>query len=126
MAIIYPQLDGVRINENRTLPIALIQAIRKAYDYLAQVSTVTSSGMQLIDVTLTTALTTITPAAVGSDLVVVARQDLTGGRLIAWGIGVYGASTGIDTTANTISTFRFVRVDGVWIMVGQPTTGMTL
>ena len=34
--IIYPQLDGVKINEDRTLPVSLIQAIRKAYDYIAQ------------------------------------------------------------------------------------------
>jgi hypothetical protein len=38
MTIIYPQLDGIRINENRTLPITLVQAIRKAYDYIAQVA----------------------------------------------------------------------------------------
>ena len=35
MKVIYPQLDGVKINEDRTLPTSLIQAIRKAYDYLA-------------------------------------------------------------------------------------------
>jgi hypothetical protein len=34
--IIYPQLDGVKIKENRDLPIALIQGIRKSYDYLTQ------------------------------------------------------------------------------------------
>jgi hypothetical protein len=37
MTFVYPQLDGVKINEDRTLPIALIQAIRKAYDYVTQV-----------------------------------------------------------------------------------------
>jgi hypothetical protein len=33
--IIYPQLDGIKINEDRTLPQALVQAIRRAYDYLS-------------------------------------------------------------------------------------------
>lgn len=33
--IVYPQLDGVKVNEDRTLPVTLIQAIRKAYDYIA-------------------------------------------------------------------------------------------
>lgn len=36
MNVIYPQLDGVKINQDRTLPISVLQAIRKAYDYLAQ------------------------------------------------------------------------------------------
>jgi hypothetical protein len=49
MQVIYPQLDGVRINENRTLPTAVIQAIRKAYDYIAQISTTTSLGTVVIE-----------------------------------------------------------------------------
>ncbi len=40
MQVIYPQLDGVKIHEDRTLPIALLQAIRKVYDYVAQVAQV--------------------------------------------------------------------------------------
>lgn len=48
MAIIYPQLDGVKINENRTLPIALIQAIRKSYDYIAQVAGISSTSAVVI------------------------------------------------------------------------------
>lgn len=49
MAIIYPQLDGVKINENRTLPIALLQAIRKAYDYIAQIANANTLSAVVIE-----------------------------------------------------------------------------
>lgn len=48
MQIIYPQLDGIKINENRTLPVSLIQAIRKAYDYITGISVSISLGAVII------------------------------------------------------------------------------
>lgn len=36
--IIYPQLDGVKVNEDRTLPVSVVQAIRKAYDYITDIN----------------------------------------------------------------------------------------
>jgi hypothetical protein len=91
----------------------------------------------IIDKTLTAASTTITPpiassngarsfvAVPAADLIYIIRQDATGGRTIVWGAGFSGASANIDTTASTISTFRFVLSGGLYVMVGQPTTGMT-
>lgn len=83
----------------------------------------------VIDVTLTAASTTINPPSTGSavDLVVILRQDATGGRAVVWGTGIAAASTSIVTTASTISTFRFVysTAGNQWVMIGQPTTGMT-
>ena len=49
MAIIYPQLDGVKINEDRSLPTALVQAIRKAYDYISQSNTASVNAAPLIE-----------------------------------------------------------------------------
>jgi hypothetical protein len=47
--LIYPQLDGVKIKEDRYLPFTLIQGIRKAYDYLTQLFKVTDSQQSQID-----------------------------------------------------------------------------
>jgi hypothetical protein len=41
--IIYPQLDGVKIKDNRELPWSLIQGIRKSYDYLTENATAISA-----------------------------------------------------------------------------------
>lgn len=49
MQVIYPQLDGVKINENRTLPFAVLQAIRKAYDYIAQLGTTSTTQAVVIE-----------------------------------------------------------------------------
>lgn len=46
MSLVYPQLDGVKINEDRTLPVAVIQAIRKAYDY-AGMAIATATGVAI-------------------------------------------------------------------------------
>jgi hypothetical protein len=49
MQVIRPQLDGVKINKDQTLPTALLQAIRKAYDYIAQVPDPSTPGMVIED-----------------------------------------------------------------------------
>lgn len=80
----------------------------------------------VIDEELTAASTTIDApdTGTGGELVVILRQDATGGRAIVWGTGFVAASTAIDTTASTISTFRFTFSDGDWVMTAHPTTGM--
>jgi len=76
--------------------------------------------------TLTAPSTTINPPAGGALWMVILRQDATGGRTIAWGPGVSAASTYIDPTPNTVSTFLFAYDSTVnqWVMCLQPTTGM--
>jgi hypothetical protein len=48
-SIIYPQLDGVKIKDGQSLPPAVVQAIRKAYDYLSQVSAQSSLSAVVIE-----------------------------------------------------------------------------
>jgi hypothetical protein len=85
-----------------------------------------AAGTQIIDQTLTVASTTINAPATGAiELVVILRQDATGGRAVVWGTGFSAAAANIDTTALTVSTFRFVLSGGKYVQVGQPTTGMT-
>jgi hypothetical protein len=84
------------------------------------------AGTQVIDQTLTAATTIAAPTTGATELVVILRQDATGGWTITWGAGFSAASPSIDTTASTISVFRFVLSSaGLYVMVGQPTTGMT-
>ncbi len=78
------------------------------------------------DQTLTAATTAISAPTVGQDWVVILRQDATGGRAITWGAGITCASVNIDTTLSTVSVFHFVKSGASWVMVGQPTTGMTV
>ena len=86
---------------------------------------VVAAGTQIIDLTLTAASTTINAPATGaSERVVILRQDATGGRAVVWGTGFSAAAANIDTTALTVSTFRFVLSGGKYVQVGQPTTGM--
>jgi hypothetical protein len=84
------------------------------------------AGTQIIDQTLTAPTTIAAPTTGARDLVVILRQDATGGRTITWGAGFSGTSASIDTTASTISVFLFVLSGaGLYVMVGQPTSGMT-
>ena len=78
----------------------------------------------LTDQTLTAATTVNAPAS-GNDWSVILRQDATGGWPITWGPNITATHTAIDATASTISTFRFIKSGSNWVMVGQPTTGMT-
>ena len=83
------------------------------------------AGTQIIDQTLTAAATIAAPTTGAKELVVILRQDATGGRTITWGAGFSATSANIDTTASTISVFHFVLSGaGLYVMVGQPTTGM--
>ena len=84
------------------------------------------AGTQIVDQTLTAPATIAAPTTGARDLVVILRQDATGGRTITWGAGFSGTSSNIDTTPSTISVFLFVLSNaGLYVMVGQPTTGMT-
>jgi hypothetical protein len=84
------------------------------------------AGTQIIDQTLTAPTTIAAPTTGARDLVVILRQDATGGRTITWGANFSATSASIDTTASTISVFLFVLSGaGLYVMVGQPTTGMT-
>jgi hypothetical protein len=84
------------------------------------------AGTQIIDLTLTAATTIAVPTTGARDLVVILRQNATGGWAITWGVGFSATSANIDTAASTISVFRFVLSSaGLYVMVGQPTTGMT-
>jgi hypothetical protein len=84
------------------------------------------AGTQIIDQTLTGATTIAAPTTGAKELVVILRQDATGGRTITWGPGFSATSPSIDTTPSTISVFRFVLTNaGLYVMVGQPTTGMS-
>jgi hypothetical protein len=85
---------------------------------------VSLGGQVVTDQTLAAASTTINAPAAGSDWTAILRQDGTGGRAIVWGTGIKAASVAIDTTASTVSTFRFVKAGSDWVMAGQPTTGM--
>ena len=84
------------------------------------------SGITSQEITLTGPTTIVSPTS-GTLWAVILRQDATGGRTIAWDAGVSAASINIDTTASTISTFLFAydTTVNLWVMVGQPTTGMT-
>lgn len=95
--------------------------------YLYLQSLLQYGGTQIIDMTLTSAAGTTISAPKGGmvDLVVIIRQDATGGRTFTWGSGFSATSNNIVTTALTVSTFRFVLAGGFYVMVGQPTTGMT-
>ncbi len=55
MNLIYPQLDGVKINPDRSLPYTLIQAIRKAYDYISQVGNSAVTGSVISTQSIVTA-----------------------------------------------------------------------
>lgn len=67
---------------------------------------------------INTVITPITPPMIGAQLAVFIIQDATGGRQITWGSNVKWATVEIDTTALTVSLFRFLgRVD--------PTDGVT-
>lgn len=48
MTIIRPQLDQVRIGQDGKLPFAVIDAIRKVYDYLAASASTASGNIQII------------------------------------------------------------------------------
>lgn len=48
MTIIRPQLDQVRIGQDGKLPYALLDAIRKAYDYLAASASISVGSIEII------------------------------------------------------------------------------
>jgi hypothetical protein len=85
------------------------------------------AGTQIIDLTLPHgASTTINAPTTGAvELVVILRQDGTGGGTVVWGTSMTATAASIDTTASTVSAFRFVLAGGKYVQVGQPTTGMT-
>jgi hypothetical protein len=124
MQVIYPQLDGVRINENRTLPTAVIQAIRKAYDYIAQISTTTSLGALVIEDTHANRQILHSPLnlALGSFYIETDRNEAlyviqTVGSANAW-VLVTGAMRGVvasrpaDLTTNDVGFF-YVSTDSL-------------
>lgn len=84
-------------------------------------------GHQVMDLTLTTASTTVAAPTSGvPTLTVILRQDATGGRAVVWGSGFSAASTSLGAAvASSLSTFSFVLSGGKYVMVGQPTTDMT-
>jgi hypothetical protein len=45
MTVKFPQLDGVKVNEDRTLPYTILQAIRRAYEYISQLDATVGSGV---------------------------------------------------------------------------------
>lgn len=80
------------------------------------------------DISLNQPMTPIVPPdpSTGAEAIYILRQPPAGGAKIQWQPGFAGTSSNIDTTANTISTFRFVysAAQQQWVLVGQPTTGM--
>jgi hypothetical protein len=120
----------------RGVPDELLQVLNDRFRGISNASaaeeTSGGSGMLVRDLLLTLASTRVEAPrdAAGSsgysEMVVILRQDGTGGRAVVWGDGFVAASTAIITTASTISVFRFVRSGSSWVMAGQPTTGMTI
>jgi hypothetical protein len=126
------ELKGAVLGWSGLLHQGRIAKVSNSSGTIAEAS-FTESDVQLLlsqqrtvtDQTLTAASTTINAPAVGQDWVVILRQDATGGRAIVWGAGIKATAANIDTTASTVSTFRFVKSGSDWVMAGQPTTGMT-
>jgi hypothetical protein len=129
LARVYPNLEGLK------LPMPLTQAIQRAFQYIYDLrdqvlgtGKVTTSGViSLVDQTLTSNVTLTPPADAGEILSYVIRQDAAGGHTIGFDTNFSAYSASIDTTANTISTFLFLYSStySKYVMVGQPTTGMT-
>ena len=109
---------GLEINRHEAAILELTAELEALTDLVNGLFVVT-------DQTLTAASTTINHPASGEDWTVILRQDATGGRAVVWGAGIKAVSAGIDTTASTVSVFRFKRSGVDWYMTGQPTTGMT-
>jgi hypothetical protein len=90
-----------------------------------------SSGatIQTMDIALAAGANTISvPSGTSPPLLVVyLTQPGGGGSTITWGAGFSGVSSYIDPTASTLSVFMFAYRTSTskWMMVGQPTTGMT-
>lgn len=135
--IIYPQLDGIQVNENRTLPGALVQAIRKVYDYVAQLDLTISStpavtsGLNAISTTrvLTAAATINSPGtpADGALWAVRVDQDATGGWPVTWGTGIALApfiTATINSDPSTMCIVLFVGFNGTWLPSSTPILGV--
>lgn len=136
MAVIarqYPNLDGLG------LPLALTRAIHDAYqrlyDLRDKIFSSTTSVTQgsnyptIVDVnpiTASTAQPFTVPANAGNDLIFIIQQDAAGGHAVSFDMNFVATASSIDTTAGTVSTFRFVFSSsrGKYVMTGQPTTGM--
>ena len=86
-----------------------------------------SAGL-VSDITLTSSSTALsspsTPQA-GQSLTYLVRQDGTGGRQITWSSDFQATTVDIDTTASTVSIFRFTGYAGKWVMDSYR-TGVTL
>lgn len=121
----------INSSKSRALTDGVIKSeLDDAVDTLTRLISLLNIKIPMIaisDQVLTAASTEIKPPKSGNIWIAIIRQDGTGGRAITWSSRVSGASASINTTASTLSTFilAYSQHYNKWVMVGQPTTGMT-
>ena len=108
---------------------AIVVAIETALGVIGAWNFALASALGLVSsITLTGTTTEITSPQTpvgGQSLTVIITQDGTGGRQITWSSAFQATVVDIDTTASTVSIFRFTGSGGKWVLDSYR-TGVTL
>lgn len=118
--------DYVTLKQLKDALNGIGQIIHQVVNHVNNSTTITSTAV--IDIHTLSASSTlitpsVTPAPANGMLVIILKQDATGGRLVTWSSDFLIGPPELSTLANTYSCFIFGAITAKWLYLAPPMTG---